>query len=246
MTQVVFALQKKTSYFTILPILRHVRKAVDLGILCYEFAAVWWSLLSHLAKDAKQTSGSELKRGCDVLKARLAEHSKREKITSKLPLKRFGLTKLKVKKTLKLKAKAGQARRLIGFTLELAKEFQHCDGEVGQHRLRAMSTLAEICSMSKKDVLTKQDLMKWRCLAFSHMFHYVSCGFTAQPKFHYFLHLPQQVERGGPARTFWVYSDESKNRQTKAIWQACSKGHNVYQQVLLRLEWLLALRRLKT
>ena len=47
-----------------------------------------------------------------------------------------------------------------------------------------------------------------------------------------------------PWRTFWVYSDESKNRETKQVWNACSKGHSVYQQVLLRLEWLLALKRL--
>ena len=220
-------------------------KAVDIGMLCYEFAAVWWSLLGHLANESPQQGGSEVKRGCNVLKARLGKYYKRTKVTSKLPLRKFGPSKLKVKNTLKLKAKAGQARCLMGFTLELANEFKHCDGELGQHRLQAMKTLAEICSMSKKDVLTKQDLMTWRCLSFTHMYHYVSCGFTPQPKFHYFLHLPQQVERGGPVRSFWVYSDETKNKETKAIWQACSKGHSVYQQVLLRLEWLLALKRLK-
>ena len=204
-------------------------KAVDLGMLCYEFAAVWWSLLGHLAQESKRANGSELQRGCDALKGRLAKYYTREKTRSKLPLKRFGLGKLKVKNT-----------------LDLAKEFQEFDGALGKHRLQAMSTIAEICSLSKKDVLSKQDLMRWRWLAACHMFHYTSCGFTAQPKFHYFLHLPHQMERGGAAKTFWVYSDESKNRETKAIWKACSKGHSVYQQVLLRLEWLLALKRVKS
>ena len=221
-------------------------KAVDLGMLCYEFAAVWWSLLGHLAQESKRTNGSELQRGCDALKGRLAKYYTREKTKSKLPLKRFGLGKLKVKNTLKLKAKAGQTRAIMKFTLDLAREFQEFDGALGKHRLQAMSTIAEICSLSKKDVLSKQDLMRWRWLAACHMFHYTSCGFTAQPKFHYFLHLPHQMERGGTAKTFWVYSDESKNRETKAIWKACSKGHSVYQQVLLRLEWLLALKRVKS
>ncbi len=149
--------------------------------------------MGHVARESKREGGSDLQRGCEGFKARLAKHYKQEKTTSRLPLKRFGLTKLKVKKTLKLKAKAGQARCLMGFTLDLAREFQHCDGEVGQHRLQAMSTMAHICGLARTSVLTKQDLMKWRCLAFSHMFHYANCGFAVQPKFHYFLHLPQQV-----------------------------------------------------
>ena len=37
-----------------------------------------------------------------------------------------------------------------------------------------------------------------------------------------------------------VYSDESKNREAKQIWQACSKGWSVYPQVLLRLQWFRA------
>ena len=56
-------------------------------------------------------------------------------------------------------------------------------------------------------------------------------------EFRYCQHLPQHVERGGVPRTFWVYSDESKNKETKKVWNAMSKGHAVYSQVLLRLEW---------
>ena len=174
-------------------------------MLSYEFAAVWCSLLPHLAQESRGQCGSEVKRDCNVLKARLAAYYKQTKPTSKLPLRKFGPSKLKVKNTLKLKAKAGAARCLMQFSLDLADEFKDSDGEMGQHRLQAMKTLAEIVSMSKKYVLTKHDLMTWRCLSFSHMYHYVNCGFTPQPKFHYFLHLPQQVERGGPVRSFWVY-----------------------------------------
>ena len=41
---------------------------------------------------------------------------------------------------------------------------------------------------------------------------------------------------------FWVYSDESKNREAKQIWQACSKGSPVYPRFLLRLQWFGALQ----
>ena len=75
-----------------------------------------------------------------------------------------------------------------------------------------------------------------------HMYHYAHCGFGVYPKFHYFMHMPEQVERGGVPRNFWVYSDESKNREVKQIWNACSKGWSVSQQVILRLQWLWALK----
>ena len=179
-----------------------------------------------------------------VLKKRLAAYYKKEKVTSRLPLKRFSLRSLKVKKTLKLKAKAGQARCLMAFTLDLAREFRACDGDLGEHRVQAMETLSEVFKFSRKHQLTKQELVRWRWLSALHMFHHASCNFPAQPKFHYFLHLPEQAERGGCVRTFWVYSDESKNREVKSIWRVLSKGHSVCQSLLLRLEWLLALKRM--
>ena len=129
------------------------------------------------------------------------------------------------------------------FTLDLANEFQDSDGELGRHRAKAMETLSEIFNFSKKSKLTKEELTRWRWLNALHMFHYTKCGFAVQPKFHYFFHLPQQAERGGSVRSFWVYSDEAKNREVKAIWNKVSKGHSVTQQVLLRLEWLLGLER---
>jgi hypothetical protein len=46
------------------------------------------------------------------------------------------------------------------------------------------------------------------------------------------------------SRTFWGYSDESTNNEAKQIWRVASKGHAVCQQVLLRLERLLAVKRL--
>ena len=106
----------------------------------------------------------------------------------------------KVKNTLRLKAKAGQARQLTSFTLDLAREFRSCDAELGEHRFQAMESLAKICSMAKQDVLTKQELTEWRWLSAIHMYHYAHCNFSVVPKFHYFLHLPEQMERGGVAR----------------------------------------------
>ena len=219
-------------------------KAVDLGILCYEFAAVWWSLLEDLAPEAQHSQGSTEQAGVRALKKRLAKFYKDKQVKSRVPLKRFGLGRLKVKNTLKLKAKAGQARCLMPFTLSLAQDFKDSNGELGHHRAKAMETLSEIFAFSKKSQLTKSELVRWRWLNAVHMFHYAKCGFTVQPKFHYFLHLPQQAERSGTVRGFWVYSDEAKNRQAKVIWNKCFKGHGITQQVLLRLEWLLALQRL--
>ena len=129
-------------------------------------------------------------------------------------------------------------------TLDLAKEFRACDGVLGEHRAQAMETLSEIFSFSRKHQLTKHELVRWRWLNALHMFHYASCGFAVQPKFHYCLHLPEQAERAGCVRTFWVYSDESKNREVKSTWRILSKGFSVCQSLLLRLEWLLALKRM--
>ena len=41
-----------------------------------------------------------------------------------------------------------------------------------------------------------------------------------------------------------MYSDESKNREAKLIWNVCSKGWSVCQQVMLRMQWLWALKAL--
>jgi len=38
-----------------------------------------------------------------------------------------------------------------------------------------------------------------------------------------------------------VYSDESKNRQVKQLWEKVSKGHSMEQQILLRMLWMEAL-----
>ena len=72
---------------------------MDPGVLCYEFAAVWWSLLGHLAKESsKQGPGKfKLQQGLRVLKRRLVVYYQKEKIFNRLPLKRFSLRSLKAK-----------------------------------------------------------------------------------------------------------------------------------------------------
>ena len=47
-------------------------------------------------------------------------------------------------------------------------------------------------------------------------------------------------------RSFWVYSEESKNSKLKRIYNICSKGHAVCQQILLRLEWAFGLAQYET
>lgn len=74
-----------------------------------------------------------------------------------------------------------------------------------------------------------------------HIFHYACCGFDVVLNFHYAQHLPRHILRGGVPRTYWVYSDESKNRQVKGLWSVVSKGHAVHEQILLRLLLLDAL-----
>ena len=126
----------------------------------------------------------------------------------------------------------------------LTDEFKDHDGELGFHRNQAMSTLKTVFDFASQQELTRDDMNKWRLSAAIHMYHYAHCGFPVYPKFHYFMHMPEQVERGGVPRNFWVYSDESKNGEVKKIWDACSKGWSLAQQVILRLEWLWGLQAL--
>ena len=142
----------------------------------------------------------------------------------------------------KLKAKAVQTKRLVPFAMALAAEFRHVDGALGEHRHACLTYSDNICTMASKKELARQDFLDWRCWQSLHMWHYVECGFRVYPKFHYAMHLPQQVERGGVPRTFWVYSDESKNAQIRTVFEVCPKGHGLYQQALLRLDWLFELK----
>ena len=106
---------------------------------------------------------------------------------------------------------------------------------------RCLNFTHRIYDLASQRELNQQELMHWRWLAAAHMYYYAHCGFRVYPEFHFVLHLPEQVEQSGVPRSFWVYSDESKNAQVKRIFRICSKGHGVCQQVLLRLLWLFAL-----
>jgi hypothetical protein len=55
--------------------------------------------------------------------------------------------------------------------------------------------------------------------------------------------MPQHVARAGVPKSFWVYGEESQNGQLKNLFNVCSKGWSVEQQILLRLEWSFSLRR---
>ena len=135
---------------------------------------------------------------------------------------------------------AAQANKLLPFCLQLCEELRD-QGEFGEHRYQSMCLLNELCVLGRKRALTADDLSQWRLKSAFHMYHYCACGFRVYPKHHYFLHFPMIVERSGVPRSFWVYSAESKNAQTKRLYNVCSKGHGLEQQILLRLEWLRAL-----
>ena len=219
--------------------------ALDLGTLSYELGEIWWSLLPRLASAATGGAHRDRSTGLKELQRRLKRYYSERRVDSKIPIKRLTLRKIKARRHPKLKAKAAQTRRLVPFTLELAAEFRDTDGEVGQHRLESMTCVSEIRELVSKRELTNADLLRWRGLEATHMFHYAKCGYRVCPKFHYALHLPAQAERGGAPRVFWVYSDESKNRDVRRIFGLCSKGHAVSQQILLRLDWLFVLKALR-
>lgn len=219
--------------------------AFDLGTLSYELGEALWSLLPSLALRASAGSKRDRETGLLEFKKRLRLYYKRERTDSRIPIRRFGLTKVKGKRHPKLKAKAVQTKRLLPFVANLAEELRSADGALGEHRYQSLSYARRICDLASRRELTKQDMLDWRAWQALHMWHYIQCGFRIYPKFHYAMHLPSQVERGGVPRVFWVYSDEGKNAQIRTVFEICSKGHSVYQQMLLRLDWLFELKAIR-
>ena len=180
--------------------------------------------------------------GLRNLKYRLKQFYKEHKVSSRMPLRRFTLTKIKSRKRApKLKAKAAQARKLLPFAMMLVAEFRLVDGAFGEHRFQCLLQLCDIYELANKTELTDEELTQWRWKASLFLYHYVSCGFRVYPKFHYSFHMPEQIARSGVPRSFWVYSDESKNYQLKKIYQACGTSPAVCQSVLLHVEWLFRL-----
>ena len=180
-----------------------------------------------------------------MLEGRIKAFYAENDVDSKMPMRRFSITKIKSGKNApKLKAKAGQARRLLPFTLDLVTEFRREDGDVGEFRYQSVKHLSEVYAFSGKYELSDSELSQWRWASAVHMYYYVSCGYRVYPKHHYFMHLPEHVWRSGVPRSFWVYSDEAKNSQFKNLFEVVSEGSNVCIQILLRLEWRFALEHL--
>ena len=62
-----------------------------------------------------------------------------------ISVRKMTLKKLTIKRTLKLKAKAAQANRLVAFTSELAEEHRSKDGQLGEDRFKCMWYLDQLC-----------------------------------------------------------------------------------------------------
>ena len=139
--------------------------AVDSGVLIYQRAETWWSILPHLAAESDLDQGSDRLKGLKALKSRFNAYYQTHRVQSKLNLKKFSLKWIKGKGPPKLRAKAGQASALVTFTANLAKEFDWADGSMGSHRCLSMEKMAGICSLAKKELLTHDELSTWRCLA---------------------------------------------------------------------------------
>jgi len=211
--------------------------AVDLGILLYQIGQVWWTILPHLAPESRNKRSTARQKGLQALKARLRLYYKARRTKSQLPLRRVTLNWLRTKHGIKLRAHASQANALVGFTADLAEEFKQHDGHLGNHRCCSMQSIASIARLSRQDVLTEGDVTAWRRLSVEHMFHYACCQWPVYPKFRLFQHMPHFILRCGVPRTYWVYSDEAKNKQVKNLWTMVSKGHASFEQVFLRLLW---------
>ena len=134
-------------------------KAVDHGVLSYALGGVFWSLLPHLAPESTDTVGTERQKGLAVLKSRLKEYYKAHKISSKVPMRSFSLRTLKTNKRPKLKAKAGQARRLVDFAASLARKFEGADGEMGLRRHKAMTAFKVVFDLAGQTQLTRKDMV---------------------------------------------------------------------------------------
>ncbi len=215
--------------------------AADLGVLVYVIGEVWWSILPALAGGNGRSAAQKRELGLRELKGRLKAYYSEHRISNKLPLKRLTLNKIKSKGHPKLKAKAAQAKDLLRFTTLLADEFKSDAAPIAESRYQMMQELSAMYVLAALREVSSQQLMDWRMHASLFFFWYVSCGFRVYPKFHYLLHAAGQVEQSGVVRSFWVYAEESKNRQPKHLFNVCSKGAALYQQMLLRLQWSHAL-----
>ena len=217
---------------------------VDLGILTYVLGEAWWALLPKLAPRVWGRRGGDQKRralGLQTLKGKLREYYRLRKTDTKLPVERLTLRKVRARKHPKLKAKAAQARRLLPFTLALARDMWRGPG-IESHRLQALECLSDIFALNDQKELNEDGLMRWRRLNATFMYHHICARWRVYPKFHYFMHMPQQVRQSGVARSFWCYTEETKNRALKRLWAISSKGHAVEQQILLHLLWDFALQ----
>jgi len=219
--------------------------AAALGVLVYLLGEVWWSLLLDLAGPSTGTVASKRRRGLRLLKQRVKRFYKLHRVDSRVPLRNFHVGKIKSgKHAPKLKVKAAQARKLLPFTLQLAAEFRDVHNDLAENRYQCVKYLCDIYELANKPEITEDELIVWRMTNCAFLFYYVTCGFKVYPKFHYFFHVPDHVARSGVARSFWVYSDESKNSQLKQIYEVCPTSQKICQSVLLHIEWLFQLEHL--
>ena len=214
---------------------------VDAGITSYVLGSVWWSLLPHLTRVRHRAQSVVRHFGLQSLKARLKKWYQARRTDSRVPVNKLTLKKPKMKRTFKLKSKAAQANRLVPFTRELAEELRHKDGTLGEDRFRCLWFLEQINILSRKQDLTTDDLFQWRWYSTQFVFHYVRCGYHVAPKFHWFFHFPHIIQRHGAPRSFYLYSDESKNADIKRLFRACSNSVNVCASIMVRLGWQQAL-----
>ena len=68
--------------------------------------------------------GSPRQKGLSAFKKKLKAYYAENKTTSRLNLRKMTLRYLKGKGGIKLRAKAGQASALVGFAVNLARDFQ--------------------------------------------------------------------------------------------------------------------------
>ena len=138
----------------------------DLGVLVYNvylLGEVLWSLLDDLAGLAVGTLAARRARGFKELKKRIRQYYSEKRISTRVPLKRFKVTRIKSgNKSPKLGVKAVQARKLLPLAPCLVARYCGLRGRFGENRFQCVHILCKIYELSNKLELSADELQEWR------------------------------------------------------------------------------------
>ena len=128
----------------------------DLGVLVYLLGEVFWSLLDDLAGLAVGTLAARRARGFKELKKRIRQYYSEKRISTRVPLKRFKVTRIKSgNKSPKLGVKAVQARKLLPLAPCLVAQCRGLHRRFAENRFQCVHILCKIYELSNKLALCR-------------------------------------------------------------------------------------------